>query len=41
LNQTKSERVDDLPVVIHWLSQMGIERLIDQELPAPHGWLAN
>ena len=37
LNQTKSERVDDLPVVIHWLSQMRIERLINQELPAPHG----
>jgi hypothetical protein len=29
--------VDDLPVVIHWLSQMRIERLINQELPAPHG----
>lgn len=37
MNPTKSERVDDLPVVIHWLSQMRIEQLIDQELPAPHG----
>jgi hypothetical protein len=37
LNQTKSERVDDLPVVIQWLSQMRIEQLIDQELPEPHG----
>ncbi|MEP0834403.1 IS1634 family transposase [Microcoleus sp. AS-A8] len=37
MNQTKSERVDDLPVVIHWLSQMCIERLIDEELPPPHG----
>jgi transposase len=37
LNQTKSERVDDLPVVIHWLSQMCIERLIDEQLPPPHG----
>ncbi len=37
MNQTTSERVDDLPVVIYWLSQMGIQRLIDQELPAPHG----
>lgn len=37
MNQTKSERVDDLPVVIRWLSQMRIEQLIDQELPAPHG----
>ncbi len=37
MNQTKSERVDDLPVVIHWLSQMCIERLIDEQLPPPHG----
>lgn len=37
MNPTKSERVDDLPVVIHWLSQMCIEPLIDQELPKPHG----
>lgn len=37
MNQAKSERVGDLPVVIHWLSQMRIERLINQELPAPHG----
>ncbi len=37
MNQTKSERVDDLPVVIQWLSKMRIEQLIDQELPEPHG----
>lgn len=37
MNPTKSERVDDLPVVVHWLSQMCIEQLIDQELPKPHG----
>jgi hypothetical protein len=29
--------VDDLPVVIQWLSQMRIERLIDEQLPLPHG----
>ncbi|MGK7875818.1 MAG: transposase, partial [Xenococcaceae cyanobacterium] len=34
---TQSERVDDLPLVIHWLKQMQIEKLIDQELPPPHG----
>ncbi|MGK7875546.1 MAG: DUF4277 domain-containing protein [Xenococcaceae cyanobacterium] len=33
----QSERVDDLPLVIHWLKQMQIEKLIDQELPTPHG----
>jgi transposase len=37
LKQTTSERVDDLPLIIYWLRQMGIGRLIDQELPRPHG----
>lgn len=37
MKQTTSERVDDLPLIIYWLEQMGIERLIDQELPRPHG----
>jgi transposase len=37
MRQTESERVDDLPLIIHWLKQMQIEELIDQELPAPHG----
>lgn len=32
-----SERVDDLPVIIQWLSQMNIQLLLDQELPIPHG----
>lgn len=34
---TSSERVDDVPVVIKWLSQMQIEALINQEVPPPHG----
>lgn len=34
---TSSERVDDIPVIIHWLSQMCIQSLLDQELPLPHG----
>ncbi len=34
---TESERVDDIPLIIHWLKQMQIEKLIDQELPLPHG----
>ncbi|MBD1807161.1 transposase, partial [Microcoleus sp. FACHB-SPT15] len=34
---TNSERVDDVPVALKWLSQMQIEALINQELPPPHG----
>ena len=37
MRETQSERADDLPVLIHWLKQMEIEELIDQELPPPHG----
>ena len=37
MSETYSERADDLPVIIHWLQQMEIEKLIDQELPPPHG----
>ena len=37
MRQTQSETVDDIPVIVHWLEQMQIERLIDQELPPPHG----
>ena len=37
MRETQSERADDLPVIIHWLKQMEIEKLIDQELPPPHG----
>ncbi|NEQ87790.1 MAG: hypothetical protein F6K26_49770 [Moorea sp. SIO2I5] len=37
MRETHSERADDLPVIIHWLQQMEIEELIDQELPPPHG----
>lgn len=37
MQSTTSERVDDLPVIIHWLLQMQIQFLLDQELPTPHG----
>jgi hypothetical protein len=37
LKGTSSERVDDVPVVIKWLSEMQIEALINQEIPSPHG----
>ena len=37
LKGTTSERVDDLPLIIEWLSQMRIQYLLDQELPKPHG----
>ncbi len=29
--------MDDIPVIIYWLEQMQIEKIIDQELPLPHG----
>lgn len=32
-----SERVDDLPVIVHWLQKMNLPALIDQQLPQPHG----
>jgi transposase len=37
MRHTESERVDDIPLIIHWLKQMQIEQLIDQELTTPHG----
>ncbi len=37
LKGTISERADDLPLIIHWLKQMEIASIIDQELPPPHG----
>jgi transposase len=37
MRATESERVDDIPLIVHWLKQMQIEQLIDQELPSPHG----
>ena len=32
-----SERSDDIPLIIHWLTQMRIVELIDENLPVPHG----
>jgi len=40
LKEAHLERADDLPVIIHWLQQMGIEELIAQELPAQKWQLA-
>ncbi len=37
LKGIQSERADDLPLIIHWLKQMEIASIIDQELPVPHG----
>ncbi len=37
LKDIQSERADDLPLIIHWLKQMEIASIIDQELPVPHG----
>jgi hypothetical protein len=35
--ETQSERIDDLPVVIHWLEKMAVQKWLDEELPTPHG----
>jgi transposase len=35
--QTTSERVDDLPLILHWLQQMEVARLLDQQLRPAHG----
>ncbi len=37
MRETQSERVDDIPVIVHWLEPMQIEELIERELPSPHG----
>ncbi|NJR64066.1 MAG: transposase [Cyanobacteria bacterium CRU_2_1] len=33
----RSERVDDIPVIVEWLKQMEIGKWIDQKLSQPHG----
>jgi hypothetical protein len=37
VSRITSERVDDLPLIVHWLLQMNVPTLIDQHLPQPHG----
>lgn len=35
--EISSERIDDIPVIVEWLKQMEIAKLIDQKLSEPHG----
>jgi transposase len=35
--RTKSERSDDIPLLLHQLQQLKIAEIIDASLPAPHG----
>jgi hypothetical protein len=35
--QIKSERSDDIPLIIYWVSQMKIKEWVDEVLPAEHG----
>ena len=35
--EISSERIDDIPVIVEWLKQMGIAKCIDQKLREPHG----
>lgn len=32
-----SERIDDVPLLIHWLLQMHLDQIIDAVLGFPHG----
>jgi transposase len=34
--QTSSERVDDLPLILHWLQEMRVAAILDQMLPPAH-----
>jgi len=35
--EISSERIDDIPVIVEWLRQMNVSKLIDQNLSRPHG----
>jgi transposase len=35
--EIRSERIDDIPVIVEWLKQMEIAKRIDQNLSQPHG----
>lgn len=37
VGEISSERIDDIPVIVEWLQQMEIAKLIDQKLSKPHG----
>lgn len=34
--QTTSERVDDLPLILHWLKEMQVAEILDRMLPSGH-----
>jgi len=35
--EISSERIDDIPVIVEWLKQMEVSKIIDQSLSKPHG----
>jgi hypothetical protein len=35
--EISSERIDDIPVIVEWLKQMEVGKIIDQKLSKPHG----
>jgi len=35
--EISSERIDDIPMIVEWLKQMEVSKLIDQNLSKPHG----
>ena len=32
-----SERIDDVPLLMHWMLEMHIDKIIDAAIGAPHG----
>lgn len=32
-----SERIDDVPLLMHWMLEVHIDRIIDSAIGAPHG----
>ncbi len=34
--QTASERMDDLPLILHWLKEMQVAEILDRMLPKGH-----
>ena len=35
--EISSERIDDIPVIVEWVKQMEVSKIIDQNLSKPHG----
>ena len=36
MNEKRIERIDSIPLIIHWLLKMQVAAIIDRVLPPPH-----